>query len=232
MYRFYASIKISDTLSGQKQSLQTHFINLQYTASCEETLSYCLGICVSFVTLRFIKLLRFNKRVIVFVAAFRQSLNELFFFGILFLIFWMSFVQAFYVILNNEASGFSTFLSSMETCFQIILGKFNADTFYKSRTFLAPILFVIYNVVIVFTMITVFIALLGDHFESARNDKSLDKQDPELIAYLISFVRPFMFWKKEATSEPTYVEDIETWPNRFDEFMDRFQKVNNFFNFE
>jgi hypothetical protein len=35
-----------------------------------------LNLNVSFATLRFIKILRFNKSIIVFFIAFKQSLNE------------------------------------------------------------------------------------------------------------------------------------------------------------
>ena len=48
----------------------TDFINLQFIISYDLLVYYFLGLFVAFSTLRFIKVFRFNKRIIVFLVCF------------------------------------------------------------------------------------------------------------------------------------------------------------------
>ena len=226
VYKMYASYSIHSQLS--KHKVQTSFVNLQNCAMYSQLLDSFLAICAAFVTLRFIKLLRFNKRIIVFLKAFKQSLGEMVSFGIVFAALWLGFVQAIYLLLNDQAYEFATFQESIYTCFQIILGKFNSDTFSKSKTVLAPILFVAYNVVIIFVMLNILVSTLIEHFESARGNSELDKEDPELMEYLVSLIKPLMFWrnkKKKQLKPSDYLGIIENLSSQFDMILIRFQQV-------
>ena len=71
LYRLYESNHIYKELNSNK------FINLQYLTTCDTAMNYFLGFCVAFASLRFVKILRFNKKVIVFFLAFKTSLREL-----------------------------------------------------------------------------------------------------------------------------------------------------------
>ena len=122
IYRIYGSYQIYDTIS-RKGSVSTKYINLQYISNYDKFLTYFLGICTAFGTLRFLKLLRFNKRIIVFIHAFKLSLKELFSFGIVFFVAWFAFVQLFFFLYNDLKHEFSSLSQSMETCFQMILGR-------------------------------------------------------------------------------------------------------------
>jgi len=233
LYRLYASFSIYTLLS--KKGLRNKFINLQYIASYDQNMTYFFAACAAFVTLRFIKVLRFNKRIILFLEAFKRSLKDLFSFGIVFLVVFMSFVQAIYFLMNSETYEFSSIHKAMETCFQIILGKFNANAFLLSKSFLAPFLFSIYNVVMLFLMINIFVTILMEHYNLTREDESLNIHDPHLFSYLISKVRTLMFWRKDNKKEDetkvhVYIDVIESLPSRFDDIVARLNKVSHIYN--
>jgi hypothetical protein len=175
--------------------------------------------------------LRFNKRIIMFLAAFLKSLKELFSFSIVFFIVWLSFVQAIFIIMNYQAYEFSTFNRSMETCFQIILGKFNSNIFILANTVLAPILFAFYNIVILFVMLNIFVTILIDHYNLTKQDDTLYKKDPGLFNYIGSIFKPLLFWRKESSrknKDHVYLEIIDGLPSRFDNIIERFNKVSFF----
>jgi polycystin 1L2 len=226
LYTLYASYDVYSKIGEKSTGFTDKFINLQYITSCHELFNTFLGICAAFATLRFIKLLRFNKKIIVFLAAFKKSLNELVSFGVLFLILWMSFVQAIYLILNNEALEFSSLPNTMYTCFQIILGKFNADLFYDAESMFAPFLFVAYNVCVVFVMLNVFVSILIESFNLAREDKELEQEDPELFSYLKSLLSSIIcFWRNDESAENkvAYKDLLDSLPNTFDTYLQRIQ---------
>ena len=229
MYRMYSSQAIYTQIvsrDNNNNNNNNNFINLQYTVNCDQLFSYFLGFCTIFAYLRFIKLLKGVRRFIVFLVAFKKSLAELTSFGLIFAIWWLSFVQAIYLILNEQSKQYSTFFDTMTTCFQIIMGKFNADIFYKSDTFLAPLMFIAYNVSIVFVLLSTMISILIEYYHLARDDRDLDREDPELCSYVSSLVRTFVYGPISPKNDPqVYKEFWETLPNIFEHHMSRVQNI-------
>ena len=235
IYRLYSSYDIYKSIQTQKVAngggLQSVFINLQYTINCDQLLSYFIGFCAAFGSLRFIKLLRFSKHIIVFLIAFKTSFKELISFGIvLFGIIWLSFVQAIYLIFNDQSNKFSSFLNTIATCFQIILGKFNSDTFFKTYSVLGPFIFIAYNICIVFIMVSPFITILIENYNLAREDQELDTEDPELFNYLTSAL--FCCKSTKVKDSPAYMDYWNSMPNTFEDYSHRIQKVPFLLNFK
>jgi hypothetical protein len=138
----------------------------------------------------------------------------------------MSFVQAIYLILNNEALEFSSLPNTMYTCFQIILGKFNADLFYDAESMVAPILFVAYNVCVVFVMLNIFVSILIESFNLVRVDKQLYEEDPELFSYLKSLLSSTIcFWRSDESvgKKVAYIDLLDSLPNTFDAYLQRIE---------
>ncbi|XP_069972546.1 polycystin-2-like [Penaeus vannamei] len=99
------------------------YVNLQYAASLDELYSYLVSFIVFVSTLKFIKLLRFNKRMGVLTATLRQCWDDLSGFLIAFIICFCSFTGMFYLLLNSQLENFHNFVISVETCFSMMLGK-------------------------------------------------------------------------------------------------------------
>ena len=228
LYRLFESYRIFSLLT--KKGLHTTFINFQYIATSEQNLNYFLAFCAAFVTLRFLKVLRFYKRIALFLESFKMSLTEIFSFAVLFTLFWLSFVQAIFLLMNNQTYEFSTLVKSMENCFQIMLGKFNGKTFLVSNSILLPILLSLYNLIVVFVLVNIFVSILIYHYNFTKKYGSLDEQNPRLLNYMWSKVKPWIFWRKESEfdekkSEKVYIELLDSLPIRFDFILKRFNEV-------
>ncbi len=227
LYRLYSSQTIYKQISAHTtQSLNSVFINLQYTVNCDQLFNYFIGFCAALTFVRFIYLLRFSRRIIVFLVALQKSLAELASFGLIFAILWLSFVQVFYLILKDQSKQYSTFYNAMATCFQIIMGKFNADIFYQSNTFLATGVFIAFNVCIVFALLSTMISILIDYYHLARDDSELDRNDPNLFNYVSLLVRGFVFRSRPAKiSQPIYKEFWDSLPDVFDSYVSRINSI-------
>jgi polycystin 1L2 len=226
LYRLKSNYEILSKLKENSKDLDKININLEYISSCDSLLNSFLGLSAGFATLRFIKIFRFNKRIIVFVVALGRSFRELIGFFTIFFPLWLSFVQVIYFLLNDKSYEYSTFSNAMQTCFEIILGKFDSKTILHLETFLGPLVFVSYNVIIVFLMINLLISILIDYYEKTKVDPSLDEEDPEIFAYLMSiFASIFWCHKEKVNGEPVYKEHWDTLPDKFDEFLVRIQRV-------
>ena len=71
--------------------------------------------------------------------------------------------------------GYSSMIKSAESAFQMMLGKFDATHFIKSKIFLAPIVFSTYNIIILCFMLNIFISIITDAFDKIRDE---DKRKP------------------------------------------------------
>ena len=218
LYRLYESNKVLT----QIQNKDSTFINLQYLSYLNECFNYFMGICSACATIRLIKVFKFNKRIILFFIAFKQSLKEIFLFGFIFLVIWMAFVQILFCLMNDETILFSSIVHSMETCFQIILGKFNSSIFTQSKSALAPVLFVFYNIIIIFIFINLMVAILLENLHLAQKDENLERQDPELFSYLKSLFTYYIIdWIRGSNKSNVKLQNL----NRIEEIGLKLKKV-------
>ena len=238
LYRLYSSYEVFNLLQKSRKDfaptaqlntfIQSAFINLQYISYCDDLLQVFLGLCSAFGTIRFIKLLRFNKKIIVFLQAFANSLKDLMALALIFVIVWFSLVQSIYLIFNEKSSQFATFVATMETCFQLILGKFDVTPIINSSPVLGSVFYMIYNVIIVFTLINIFIVILTDHFKEAKLCGDLERVDPDLLGYF-KFMLDRLFEKQETDAKTVKEykkhDHINIFSVKIEELALKFDKV-------
>jgi ABC-type bacteriocin/lantibiotic exporter with double-glycine peptidase domain len=105
-----------------------------------------------------------------------------------FLVYWLSFVQLMYLLFNVQLEQFSSFKRSMETCFEMILGN-KANIFISSDlslSFLGIIVYVLFIITFVAVLINIFLTIINENYVRALNDKDLDNQDIGMFDYLKS----------------------------------------------
>ena len=86
--------------------------------------------------LKFLKLLRFNKRIDMLSKSLRYARTDLSSFGFVFLIFIVAYALMGFAIFGRTLSNFKTFATSLTTCFRMLLGEINApDMFAVSRAY-------------------------------------------------------------------------------------------------
>ena len=186
VYRIYASNEILDFF---KKTSGYAYIKMQYVALWNETLGYCLAFCAALGTLKFLKLLRFNKRISFLAATIKHSAKELLAFGFIFFIIYGAFVQLMYLFFQDKTVGFSTFIRAMTTCFQIMLGKFEVQSLMKTHAILGPLLFSAYNIFIVFILLNMFVSIISDTFAKVRADINKQSDDYHMVKFIKTKVR-------------------------------------------
>lgn len=82
-----------------------------------------------------------------------------------------------YLFYFEKTSEYSTFISSMETSFQIILGKFDLKPIIKSNFTAGSIIFSTYNIVIVIMMMNFLITIVSDNFSKKRLEAKQMKKE-------------------------------------------------------
>lgn len=184
-----------------------------------------LGLCSFVATLKFIRILRFNRNISYILDALKKSMNSLLNFLLLFVIFWIAFVSLFNLSLNDKNLAFATMLSSVETTFQIMLGKFKVDDFMEKSSYLGTAIFISFNIFIIFIMLNVFITIISESYSEVRNESS-NKNDSLIYGYLkqnvMSFFSRKQKYKAQSNGTSSYKDEIKSFDDKTKALLDKF----------
>ncbi len=112
------------------------FVNFNSIASFDEVYSYIVALITFFTMLKFLKLLRFNKRIGMLSRSLRYARQDLSSFGFVFLIFILAYAQMGFAIFGRSLRAYKNLFTSLTTCFRMLLGEINApDMFAVSRVY-------------------------------------------------------------------------------------------------
>ncbi len=197
LYRLNTGFSLSSKISKQE------FINLQYIASVDDTLSWSLGFCCCFSSLKLIKFLNLNRRIEYMVLTLKYAFGNLLSFSVIFFIIFLAYTQFFYIIFNNHSDKFVTFLNSLVTCMTLLITGLNIDDMIKSAPILGPILFSTYNMIIGTIFFSIFYIILIDSFETVRHMNYIVNERHELFNHIIQKVKNTFKKKNKIKSDVT-----------------------------
>jgi polycystin 1L2 len=187
-----------EVLDFFKQTAGYGYMKLQNVNETNQTLTYSLGLCAALGTIKFLKMLRFNRNIAYLGMTLKTCFHELVFCSIVFLIIWIAFVQLMYFIYNNDLREYASPFKSMKSSFLIILGKFDAKQFlYGTDSILGPYVFASYNMVISYFILNIFVSIITETFDKIRHyaKDHPEQNDVDIHKYLSQKWREFRFKK-------------------------------------
>lgn len=161
------------------------YMNFQYIGYWHELLLYMLGWLVFLSTIKFLKLLRFNRRMSLLASTLKDAATGLGWFAIIFFVVFFAYTQLFYMIYTTNLINFSSFLVSVETCMQMMLGRFDFYDMQMASPWLGPAFFFSYVVAVAFILINMFLTIINESFASVREDVSKQMNDHEMVDFII-----------------------------------------------
>ncbi|VDD79412.1 unnamed protein product [Mesocestoides corti] len=185
------------TIEVKKMTLEFYrtngngYANFQMVANWNEVLAYLVALITFVAILMFMHIFRFNKNIGLLGAVLSYAYRDMKYFFAVFAIIFFSFVVAFFLLFYDTMDAYCTFISSMETSFQIVLGKFDVKKMYEREPILGPVIFAAFSLFIIFIMLSMFVAILTDSFEVVRKDPALQSHDYELVHFMLA---RFILW--------------------------------------
>lgn len=227
-YRFVIAKVLVEEFHNSKGN---KYMKFQYVGYWNEMLVYLCGWLVFLASIKFIKLLRFNKRMGMLASTLRVGFKPLSLFGIMFFIMFMAFAQFFYLIYFVDLQNFRTLIHSMQTCLQMLIGKFNFTAMKGSNGVLGPLVFFTYVVTVYYILINMFLTILNESFASVRADISLQSHEYEMVSFMMKRFKQWsglqtLFGNKKAKSKQeenaefaAYERQVQDFPDRMDRLM-------------
>lgn len=111
---FYRFVCINELTDYFNRTHGNEYMKFQYVGYWSEIFNYIIGFLVYFATLKFLKLLRFNRKISMLADTLSNSSKDLFHFSIIFNIVFLAFIQLFYLVFSKHLDIFKTFTTSCE----------------------------------------------------------------------------------------------------------------------
>ncbi|CAF1253004.1 unnamed protein product [Adineta steineri] len=208
------------------------YVNLQMIAYVDDVLTSLLGFCCFFGTIKFIKFIRFNKSLIIFVQTLKYVTKDIISFSFMFSIVFMAFLSLFYLLFTSSIASCSSLLSTAQMLFEITLMSFDATDFTGADPFLGPFCFSLFIIIVVFVCLSMFISILNDGFHHVEETPVEDQQ---ILSYML---KKFLNWThlrkpnveelyeiQDSRMRSQYVDPIENFPDKIDQLLDAINRV-------
>jgi polycystin 1L2 len=174
-FNFYYNQQKSLNLISQSQGYS--YLNFQGLLISNNLLISFLALTCFFSTIKFIKLFRFNQKVLFFSKVFKKCVNNMANFSFIFFAFLFAFIQLMYLSFNDQVKDFKSFTTSMMTVFNILITRCPIP-YLNNNIIILPFFFILD-----FILLSIFIIILEDTFQSMKKDKEYKEK------YEIDFIQ-------------------------------------------
>jgi polycystin 1L2 len=174
-FNFYYNQQKSLNLINQSQGYS--YLNFQGLLISNNLLISFLALTCFFSTIKFIKLFRFNQKVLFFSKVFKKCVNNMANFSFIFFAFLFAFIQLMYLSFNDQVKDFKSFTTSMMTVFNILITRCPIP-YLNNNIIILPFFFILD-----FILLSIFIIILEDTFQSMKKDKEYKEE------YEIDFIK-------------------------------------------
>ncbi|VDI78620.1 Hypothetical predicted protein [Mytilus galloprovincialis] len=184
----YRSV-ISVQMMKKVKDNPTTFVNFFFAIVWDECCGYFIGILAFMETLRFLRLLRFNKKVSLFTSTMMYVAKPLLSFGVVFMSGFLAFSTTAYFFFNTYMFDFRTFVSTLETLLSMMLGKFDYEKAWTTTRVAGPIIFGMFALCFNFILVNFFLTIVIDGFEVVKSDLSKQSNDYEVVDHMMKKVK-------------------------------------------
>lgn len=167
-----------------RESELGEFVNFNTIALWDDLFCSVSALVAFSASLKFLKLLRFNKRIGMLSATLKYARKDLQSFSIACILILLAYSQFGYSIFGQSLSQYRTFLSSIESVFLLLLGQFDLNALMSVDAFLGFFFFATFVFFVAIGMMTIFMAILEESFGQVKEDLENQENEYELIDIL------------------------------------------------
>ncbi|XP_047140362.2 uncharacterized protein LOC100203937 isoform X7 [Hydra vulgaris] len=189
---FIYKVHLVEKLIGRLPEKQPQkFINFQFVSYWDSIYNCIVSLLVFFVSLKFLKLLRFNHRVSVLSSTLKVAFFPLSMLGITFVLALCAIISFSTISFGVLLDGYQTYLQTISSVIFLLLGKFSYYSFVNASPVLGPLFFLGFNIFMIWILMNMFISILNDCWIFVHQNKDFQNNDYEMVDY---FLTRFQGW--------------------------------------
>ncbi|XP_065681247.1 uncharacterized protein LOC101237406 [Hydra vulgaris] len=200
VFFFYKGYLAKMLLQRIPQKKPNKFINFQFASYWDLTYIYIVSLIVFFVTLKFIKLLQFNRRMLMLSSTLKNAWYPLTMFGIIFFIILCSVVSTASIVFGSLLYGYQNYFKTLASIISLLLGKFSYSQFENANNVLGPSFFFGFNFIVIWIVMNIFISILNDAFAEVFADLQFQTNEYEMVNFIIVHLKELFGWSPSKKS--------------------------------
>ena len=186
------------------------FVNFNTIGQWDELFTQVSAVIVFCATLKFLKLLRFNKHIGMVAAALRYATKDLVGFGFTFAIVFAAFAQFGFTIFGSTTKSYSDFVTAIESIFRFSLGQYDFQEFRDADRYLGPAYFVLFILFVFFGLMSMFVTIINEGYEKAKEEYTNGTPDQEIIHFIFDKAKNVVKGKGKTLKNQTNVMNAST----------------------
>ena len=181
------------------------FTNFNYVVAIDSLVTSVMSFAVFVSFLKFMRLLRFNRRIGMLTSTLKACISPLCSFFLLFIIVFLAYTQFAFLIFGQKMSDYASFGRSVANMLGMTLGSFDFAALESTNRIIGPIFFFSYIMVMIMILMNVFLSIINDTFNEVNSDVSKQSSDSEIADFMMDrFVATIK--RTGATIQPIYKE--------------------------
>ena len=187
-------------LSTIKKTELGEFVNFNTIAMWDDILNSVSAVIVFCATLKFLKLLRFNKRIGMLAATLQYASKDMLSFSITFCVIMFAFAQFGYLVFGSMMKSYSNFTTSFESLFRLMLGQIELDQYLAANWLFGTFFFVSFIVLVAIGLVSMLITMLNEAFAKVKADMA-NSPDDEIVEFMLDSIKSIGRKKKTDLNE-------------------------------
>ncbi|XP_077978551.1 polycystin-1-like protein 2 [Glandiceps talaboti] len=212
-----------------KNTIQTGKGNLQEIAALSNTLNHILAVDVFLAIFRFLKLLRFNRRMMLLSLTLRKAKAALLSFAIYFIITTCVFSHAGYLLFHMFIGNFKSPIDTASLLFTVTVGKFPPPESLDVWSTLSIFFLIAYAMFTIIITMNIFIAIINDAFVQARKEIDKQKNQFDMLDYLTTRLKAKAIeigvWTKENKENDKTKRTVDVYFTEIEKKLDKLEKL-------
>ncbi|XP_063725907.1 uncharacterized protein LOC134853881 [Symsagittifera roscoffensis] len=202
----YRYTKTEEAMSRVSLVGGRQFVNLNYLVSVSFVFLMILGSICFVSTIRFLKILNFNKKISMFRDVIVTCRHDIASFSIMFVVLQAGFVTMAYLFFGNFLVRYRTVFQTQQSLFNMLLGKFSFQDLIEVDEALAGMFFMSYSNCMLIVTMNIFVVILDASVGDVNEGLAEKSNEYEIISFMLGRVK---YWVKDTvgTAKQT-VHDI------------------------
>lgn len=200
-FYFYRQKLADDLLKRLPAKKPETFINFQFAAYIDQIFIYVVSLIVFFVSIKFVKLLRFNRRMSILAETLKDAWYPLGMFSIVMGIVLFSTFTFATIVFGRQMYGYRNLLVTAATQISLLLGKFSFYEYQNTNRVIGPIFFFSYIIMVNWILLNMFLSIINDSYEVVSNNLTARDNDYEIVDFVMDQFKAWVGFGKTRKDE-------------------------------
>ena len=150
---------------------------------------YVLSFLIFIVTMKFLRLIRFNRQVCQMMGTLARAVRPLVSYFVVFVSAVLAYTQLAFLLFSSAMGPYSSFLNSLRAVLQMLLG--GKMFFYEIKSvngLLGPLFVFLYMFTMTFILLNMFLAILNESYWEVVDSPENDFHNADLGHFMIAYV--------------------------------------------